>query len=87
MTEDELLAAGLGRGEATGVPYVMHEELRELRELAERQLLALSVIRELLELAVAVLGVELDSRPELEASLECDDCGRTDGSHADGVEH
>lgn len=124
MTEDELLAAGLGRGPADGVPVAVHAELRELRELVERLGLSIAVVRELLELVVAVLDVEVDARDvrvevvgtidelrrradELrpcpscgwvashaddcpvaagEGSL-CDDCGGTDGTHRDDVEH
>jgi hypothetical protein len=62
MTENELLEAGLGRGPVDGVPVAVHAELRELRDLVERLGLSIAVVRELLELVVAVLDVEVDAR-------------------------
>jgi hypothetical protein len=79
VTEAELFEAGLGQGPASGVPLDVHLELRELRETVERLGLALAVVRELCELIAAELEVR-------RAALECDDCGRVDGTHAD-VEH
>jgi hypothetical protein len=77
VTEAELLEAGVGRGPATGVPYAIHDELRELRELVDMIAREVAILRELAELSAAILGVE----------LECDDCGRADGTHAVDVEH
>jgi hypothetical protein len=64
------------------VPVAVHAELRELRELVEAVALQVAVLRELAELTASILGVELEGSGTL-----CDDCGRADGTHADGVEH
>jgi hypothetical protein len=70
-------------GPSTGVPYAMHDELRQIRETVwalglqlELVLRELATQRELLELLVAEAGDD-----------PCDDCGRADGSHAWGTEH
>jgi hypothetical protein len=59
MTEVELIAAGLGRAPADGVPVAMHEELRGIANVVEATAAELATVRELLELVVAALGVEV----------------------------
>jgi hypothetical protein len=57
MTEEELLVA-YGTN-ADGVPYRIHEELRAMRNVVEVNAAEVRAIRELLEVLVSALGVEV----------------------------
>jgi hypothetical protein len=75
MTEDQLLAAY--GANADGSPVAIHREVRDLRNVVEATASEVRAIRELLEVALVALDVEVvaDWTRETVVELECEECG------------